>query len=73
VTNADFTAALGQVLHRPALLVVPSPALRIGLGEFADVGVLAGQRAVPTKLTQAGYPFIHTDVESALRAAIGRA
>ncbi|HEV7212828.1 MAG TPA: TIGR01777 family oxidoreductase [Blastococcus sp.] len=72
VTNAEFTAALGRVLHRPALLFVPAPALRIVLGEFADVGALAGQRAVPTKLEKAGYRFVHTDLDAALRAAIAR-
>jgi uncharacterized protein (TIGR01777 family) len=72
VTNAEFTSALGQALHRPAVLVVPSVALRVVLGEFADVGALAGQRAVPTKLVKAGYPFVHTDLVSALRAAVGR-
>ncbi|WP_347060194.1 TIGR01777 family oxidoreductase [Blastococcus sp. HT6-30] len=72
VTNAGFTAALGRVLHRPTALPVPRPALRIVLGEFADVAVLAGQRAVPTRLTEAGYRFAHRDVDSALRAAVAR-
>lgn len=72
VTNAEFTSTLGHVLHRPAVLVVPAPALRIALGEFADVGALAGQRAVPSKLVKAGYPFVHTDLESALRAVVDR-
>ncbi|MCZ2857157.1 TIGR01777 family oxidoreductase [Blastococcus sp. VKM Ac-2987] len=73
VTNAEFTAALGRVLHRPTVLAVPAPALRIVLGEFADVGVLAGQRAVPAKLSEAGYRFAHRDVDSALRAAVAPA
>lgn len=70
VTNAQFTAALARVLHRPAVLPVPGPALWLVLGEFARVGVLAGQRAVPTALQDAGFRFTHTDVHSALRAAI---
>ncbi|MCA0143675.1 TIGR01777 family oxidoreductase [Blastococcus sp. LR1] len=73
VTNAEFTAALGRVLHRPAVLVVPPPALWVVLGEFARVGVLAGQRAVPAVLTEAGFRFTHTDVDAALRAAVARA
>ena len=70
VTNAEFTAALGRVLRRPALLPVPPPALWVVLGEFARVGVLAGQRAVPTRLSAAGFRFAHVDVEAALRAAL---
>ena len=72
VTNADFTEALGRVLHRPTALPVPGPALWVVLGEFAQVGVLAGQRAVPAELTEAGFRFRHTDVEAALRAALTR-
>lgn len=72
VTNAEFTAALGRVLHRPAVLVVPPPALWVALGEFARVGALAGQRALPAALTAAGFRFTHTDVESALRAVLAR-
>ncbi|MCW2535098.1 MAG: hypothetical protein JWQ26_797 [Modestobacter sp.] len=70
VTNAQFTAALGRVVHRPAVLPVPGAALRVVLGEFARVGVLAGQRAVPAALTAAGFPFTHHDLEAALRAAV---
>jgi uncharacterized protein (TIGR01777 family) len=70
VTNAEFTAALGRVVHRPAVLPVPGLALWVVLGEFAQVGVLAGQRAVPGVLTDAGFQFTHRDLEAALRSAI---
>lgn len=71
-TNAEFTQALAKVLHRPAVLPVPGPALRIALGEFGPVGVLAGQRAVPAKLLDAGFSFTHPDLEDALRATLRR-
>ena len=70
VTNAEFTRVLARVLDRPAILPVPGPALRIALGEFAPVGVLAGQRAVPRTLLDAGFSFSHPDLEEALRAAL---
>lgn len=72
VTNAEFTRALGRVVHRPAVLPVPGPALSLALGEFARIGVLAGQRAVPAKLLDAGYRFGCTDLDAALRAALRR-
>jgi uncharacterized protein len=72
VTNAEFTRVLGQVLHRPTSVPVPGPALGLALGEFARVGVLAGQRAVPAKLQAAGYTFRRPDLEDALRAALVR-
>jgi len=70
VTNAAFTEALGRVLHRPTVLPVPGFALSAVLGEFAQLGVLAGQRALPRVLMEAGYTFTHGDVESALRWAL---
>lgn len=72
VTNAEFTRTLARVVHRPAVLPVPGFALRLALGEFAPVGVLAGQRAVPAKLRASGFSWTHTDLESALRAALSR-
>ncbi|MGY1741042.1 MULTISPECIES: TIGR01777 family oxidoreductase [unclassified Blastococcus] len=72
VTNAEFTRALGEVLHRPTALPVPGFALRAALGEFAPVGVLGGQRAVPAVLETAGFTWTHPDVASALRWALGR-
>jgi uncharacterized protein len=74
VTNREFTKTLGRVLHRPVVLPpVPRVALRLALGEFADVGVVAGQRVLPRVLQQTGYPFRHETVEQALRWATGRA
>jgi uncharacterized protein (TIGR01777 family) len=69
VTNREFTHVMASVLHRPALVAVPRFALRLVLGEFAD-DALRGQRAVPTKLLDAGFEFTHPDVDSALRAAL---
>ena len=70
VTNADFTAALAEVVHRPALLTVPGFALKAVLGEFAQVGALAGQRAVPAVLQAAGFRFSTDDVRVALAEAL---
>lgn len=69
VRNGEFTAALGRVLHRPTVLAVPGIAARIALGEFAGE-VLGGQRAVPSRLQDAGFRFTHRNVDSALRAAL---
>lgn len=73
VTDAALARALGRVLHRPALLSVPAPALRLALGsEMADELVLASQRALPTALLASGFAFLHGDVESGLAAVLGR-
>jgi uncharacterized protein len=70
VRQADFVRALAKVLHRPALFPAPAFGLRLVLGQFADEGVLIGQRAVPAALTKAGYTFVHPTLEGALRAAV---
>lgn len=70
VTNAEFTRALGAVLHRPTLMRVPAFALRAAFGEMADATLLASQRAVPKRLLELGFEFQDADVASALRAAI---
>ncbi|RFU22506.1 TIGR01777 family oxidoreductase [Geodermatophilus marinus] len=72
VTNAEFVRRLAHVLHRPAVLPVPGPAIALALGEFGRSSVLAGQRAVPAALQEAGFTWTHRDLDSALRTALGR-
>jgi uncharacterized protein (TIGR01777 family) len=69
VTNAEFTAALGRALHRPAVLPVPAFALKLALGEIAEV-LLTGQRALPAKADALGYRFRHPRVDEALASAL---
>lgn len=69
VTNDTFTRALGRALHRPTVLPVPAFALRLALGELADV-LLTGQRAVPAKALALGYAFRHPTIDTALEAAL---
>ena len=69
VTNAEFTAALGRTVNRPTPLIVPGFALRTLLGEFADEGLLGGQRAIPAALERAGFHFHHNTIGEALAFA----
>ena len=66
VTNSEFTAALGRALNRPTPWLVPGIALRTLLGEFADEGLLGGQRAIPAALERAGFVFHHNTIGEAL-------
>lgn len=70
VTNAEFTKTLATALHRPAPWVVPGFVLRLALGELADEGVLAGQRALPRALERAGFRFSHESLRDAVTAAL---
>ena len=69
VTNAEFTAALGRAVNRPTPLIVPGFALRTVLGEFAEEGLLGGQRAIPAALERSGFVFHHNTIGEALAYA----
>ncbi|MGZ4513060.1 MAG: TIGR01777 family oxidoreductase [Mycobacterium sp.] len=72
VTNAEFTTAFGRAVNRPTPLMLPGFAVRAALGEFADEGVLIGQRAIPSALERAGFQFHHNTIGEALGYATAR-
>ena len=72
VTNAEFTTAFGRAVNRPTPLIVPGFAVRAALGEFADEGLLIGQRAIPSALERAGFQFHHNTIGEALAYATAR-
>jgi len=69
VTNAEFTTAFGRAVNRPTPLMLPGFAVRAALGEFADEGLLIGQRAIPSALERAGFQFHHNTIGEALSYA----
>jgi len=66
VTNAELSHTLGRVLKRPAVLPVPAFALKLLYGDMAEI-VTTGQRVLPARLEQLGYPFHYSELEAALR------
>jgi uncharacterized protein (TIGR01777 family) len=68
-TNAEFTEALGDALHRPTVLVAPTFVLRTVLGKVAD-DLLGSLRLDSLALREAGFTFEHHDVVEALDAAL---
>ncbi len=67
VTNAEFTRTLGAAIGRPTVAPMPTFALRILLGEGADI-LVRGQRVVPRRVTQEfGFTFAFPQLEDALR------
>jgi uncharacterized protein len=57
--------ALGEELHRPAVLPAPTIALRLALGQMAGE-ILGSQRALPTVLSEAGFTWEHPDLDAAM-------
>jgi uncharacterized protein (TIGR01777 family) len=72
VTNAEFTAALGRVLHRPTLFPVPKVAMELVFGEMADDTIFASQRVRPRRLLEASFAFALPTLEAALREELTR-
>jgi uncharacterized protein (TIGR01777 family) len=72
VTNREFTKALGTALRRPTLFPMPAFAARLVFGELADALLLSSARVEPLKLTRAGYPFRHPELQSALAHLLGQ-
>jgi hypothetical protein len=69
VTNAEFTSALAAAVHRPGLLFLPEPALKLALGGVSS-DILASARVLPRRLEAAGYRFRFPDLPAALAAEL---
>jgi len=68
-TNADFTKALGDLVHRPTFFTVPGMVLRPAAGPMAPE-LLGSVRLLPQVLLDAGFEFHHHDIRSALASAL---
>jgi uncharacterized protein len=73
VTNAEFTTTLARVLGRPAVLPVPTAALKAVFGrQMTEELLLGSQRALPAALLARGFEFTTPHLEGALRRILGR-
>ncbi len=70
ITNKKFTQILAKTLHRPALFPVPKLALKVVLGEMAEV-VLAGQRVLPKNFQTHGFKYQFADLNTTLKDILG--
>ena len=70
VTNGEFTAALGQCMHRPAFLPVPRRLLELVYGEMAGATLFASARVMPGRLLAGGFVFRQPTIAAALRHVI---
>ncbi|MDQ1621951.1 MAG: uncharacterized protein QOH19_369 [Actinomycetota bacterium] len=73
--SADVNALIAQLavaVHRPALLRVPAPVLRLVMGKLADELLLASQRMEPAALRDAGFQWQHPSLAQAAAWVAGR-
>ncbi len=69
VRNRQFSAALAQALHRPAILPAPAFALRMALGEMS-VLLLGSQKVIPQRALESGFAWRYPSLDVALSALI---
>jgi uncharacterized protein len=69
--NRTFAETIGRVMGRPSWLPVPGIAVRLMMGEMADM-VVTGQRVLPKKALDLGYQFAFPTLEPALRDILAR-
>jgi uncharacterized protein len=65
VRQADLQREIATALHRPLWLHVPAPPMRLLLGELSQL-LLEGQRVIPARALQLGFPFRYADIAAAL-------
>jgi hypothetical protein len=71
MTMKEFCSILGMVMRRPSWAPVPSFALRLLLGEMAEM-LITGQRVQPARARELGYDFRYADLAAALRDCLTR-
>lgn len=67
VTNSEFAHALASVVHRPCWLTTPKMALKLAMGEMADL-LIHGQNVIPAKLLKAQFTFQYPNIDQALES-----
>ncbi|WP_158921205.1 TIGR01777 family oxidoreductase [Acidisphaera sp. S103] len=70
VSHRAFMRQLGSALHRPVLLSVPAPLLRLVMGEMAGL-FLTSQRIVPAAAQAAGFAFAFPTIDQAFADLYG--
>ena len=62
----DFAKELGRTLKKRSWFHVPSPIIRLMMGQMGEEMLLASQKVVPMRLLEEGYSFQFTDIRAAL-------
>jgi uncharacterized protein (TIGR01777 family) len=69
VTMQQLAQGLGEVIHRPSWLPVPSFVLETMLGEGAKI-VLEGQQVLPQRTIAEGFTFQYPELKFALKSIL---
>ena len=64
VSNKEFGKQLGRALHRPAIMPLPSFAVRLIFGEMGQALLLEGAKVLPRKAQDLRYEFVHPTLQT---------
>ncbi len=67
VSNRDFAATLGDILHRPSFFRVPALGAKLLFGQMSEEVLLSGQNVKCRKLQESGCHFFYPELEKAIR------
>ncbi|MEM9554300.1 MAG: TIGR01777 family oxidoreductase [Acidobacteriota bacterium] len=70
VRNLELTRALGAALHRPTVLPLPAPMVKLALGGMGEELLLASARADTARLAASGFSWRHERLDAALDAEL---
>ncbi|OUC41457.1 TIGR01777 family protein [Trichinella nativa] len=70
ITNAEFTKAFGNALHRPTLFPVPEFALNFAFGKERAEMLIQGQKVKPQRTIESGYKFKYTNIYDAMKQIV---
>jgi uncharacterized protein (TIGR01777 family) len=70
ISNLDFSADLGQALHRPHFMPLPGFMVKLLFGEMGEALLLGSSRVTSNKLSQLGIQLEHPTLHPALTALL---
>jgi uncharacterized protein (TIGR01777 family) len=70
-TSEEMAHAIGAVLNRPAWFRVPEAAVKLGMGDAAEI-LTTGQRVYPRRAIELGYEFRRARLIPALESILGQ-
>ncbi|MGM9925233.1 MAG: TIGR01777 family oxidoreductase [Bacillus sp. (in: firmicutes)] len=65
-TMKEFGKTIASIMHKPHWMPAPAPLMKLALGDMSIL-VLEGQKVLPAKLIEHGYPFSYPTLEEALQ------
>ena len=66
LSQGEFAKALGRALHRPAIVALPAPFVRLLFGQLGEEALLAGQFVEPAILRRSGFVWSAASLDEAL-------